>query len=122
MAGTGWRIYYVGGATYSDRDGAVEDAPGLGVLVIGQADPDVGRELRYGSDFYIWEADRWLAVDQYGLWDYLARPGWRKVVAGRTVAPRDMARAYAAAFADPDLPPKTARLTGEDAPWPPPSA
>lgn len=120
MPSTGWRIHYAGGATYTDRDGAIEDAPGLGVLVIAQADPDVGRELRYGSDFYIYEDGRWLAVDRYGLWDYLARPGWRKVLAGRTVAPREMARAYAAASNDPDLPPKTARLTDEDA-WPPPS-
>lgn len=111
-----WRIWYADGGTFCDLDGPVEDAPGLGVLVIAQADPDVGRELRYGTDFYVYEGDRWLAVDRYGLWDYLARPGWRKALAGRTVAPREMALAYAAAVDDPTLPPKTARLTGEDVP------
>jgi len=109
-----WRIWYQEG-TYSDDDGPLDDAPGLGVLVIAQADPDVGRELRYGSDFYVWDG-RWLGVDEHGLWDYLARPGWKKVVAGRTVSPRKMEAAYRAALADPDLPPKSARLPDEVVP------
>lgn len=108
-----WRIFCSGGVTYSDADGPVEDAPGQGVLVISQADPDVGRELRYGHDFYVWDGGRWLGVDQYGVWDYLSRPGWRKVIAGRTVSPQEMSAAYAAAISDTDLPPKTARHVGE---------
>jgi len=111
-----WRVFYADGVTYSDADGPTEDAPGQGVLVIAQADPDVGRELRYGSDFYVWDGGRWLGVDQFGLWDYLARPGWRKVLAGRTVGPREMEEAYRAALEDPSLPAKTARLPDEVSP------
>lgn len=107
-----WRIYYDRG-TYGSEDGPVEDAPGQGVLVIAQADEDVGRELRYGHDFYVWNGDRWFGVDQYGLWDYLSHPGWRKVVAGRTVEPRVMEHAYARAMGDSGLPAKTARREDE---------
>lgn len=86
---TRWRAYYDDGSTF---DGPVEDAPGDGVVGIVRADEALedfpytcGRELLYGKDHYWWESDRWLGGDTYGRDDYLRRPGWRKVIAGRTL-------------------------------------
>lgn len=113
-----WRIYYDDGATYSDEDGPVELAPCDGVIAIAQADATVGREILHAKHFYVWDGGRWLPVgDQsapgdghWGLFDYLRRPGWRKLVAGRTVRHEVYSRVYQRAMTDPDLPPKSARL------------
>lgn len=84
-----WRIYYADGSTY---DGVVERAPGDGVVGIVRRDVDPadfpytnGRELLYGKDHYWWSVDRWLGGDSYGRDDYLRQPGWKKVIAGRTL-------------------------------------
>ena len=108
-----WRIYYTDGATYSDADGPLEDAPGLGVLVIAQRDPDAGRELLHRKDYYYHEGGRWVGCDLFGLWDYLGRPGWRKVVAGRNAPYPVYSAVYEAARTDPELPAKSALLIDE---------
>lgn len=84
-----WRIFYDNGATF---DGPVELAPGDGVIGIVREDVSPadfpytnGRELLYGKDHYWWNGERWLGGDSYGRDDYLRQPGWRKVIAGRTV-------------------------------------
>lgn len=105
-----WKVLYDTGSC----TGSVEDAPGDGVIVIVQEDDDVGREILHRKDFYYWERGRWFGCDLYGLYDYLRRPGWKKVLAGRNVEPRVYHAMMEQARVDPDFPPKTARLTGED--------
>lgn len=110
-----WRVYYGDGAALSDEDCSLEALPGENVIVVVQSDDvpgDVyatGRQLTYDRDFYWWEGDRWVGGDLYGLFDYLRRPGWRKVLAGRTVIRDKYKKALARAVADPDFPPRTAQ-------------
>ncbi|RPH64995.1 MAG: hypothetical protein EHM89_00200 [Acidobacteria bacterium] len=105
-----WRIYYDDGSTY---DGPVDLAPCDGVIVVAQADADVGREILHLKDFYYWERDRWFGCDLYGLWDYLRRPGWKKTLAGRNTEHRNYSAIYQRALDDDDLPPKSARHMNE---------
>lgn len=107
-----WRIYYDNGDAW-DSDMGLEDAPGRGVLVIAQADADVGKELLHRKDFYYFDG-RWFGCDLFGLWDYLERPGLKKVVAGRNATHRNYHATYERARTDTDLPYKTALLTGEE--------
>lgn len=114
-----WRVFYDSGLTADDRTHAVADVPGEGVIVIAQAhdDPDDpmrgGRQLLYDTDFYYWEKDRWYKADTYGRDDYLRRPGWRKVIAGRNTTTKQYHELILRASTDPDLPAKSARLPGE---------
>jgi hypothetical protein len=82
-----WAVYYDDGTVWHDTDGPVEDTPGLGVVVVSITTDD-GSFVIVGHDQYVWHADqgRWWGADQAGLWDYLQRPGWRKVILGRTVS------------------------------------
>lgn len=105
-----FRIYYDDGSTCDE----LADAPGQGVIVIAQADDDVGKELLHRKDFYYFERGRWFGCDLYGLFDYLARPGMKKVLAGRNTEHRNYHALYERARTDPHLPYKTARLTGEE--------
>lgn len=102
MADPLYRIYYDGGSVYS---GDVWNAPSFGVLVIVERDIDHGRRLVAEKDYYIWDVDnsRWWAVDYMGLIDYLARPGYRKVLFGRTVPNEEWYRVYTRANFDPDF-------------------
>lgn len=80
-----WRIYYSNGSTYSDRDGAIEDAPGDGVLAIVENDSLVGRSIYSGTDWY-WRLDgQWMGGDIDGMKTYLRRKGWKKVLEGESV-------------------------------------
>lgn len=105
-----WRIYYDDGSTF---DGPLENAPGQGVIVIAQSDDEVGKEILHRKDFYYFEG-RWFGCDLYGLFDYLSRPGLKKVVAGRNTTHPNYHALMDRARVDPDLPYKTARLTGEE--------
>ena len=104
-----WKVLYDSGV-YA---GSLEDAPGDGVVVIVQEDDDVGREILHRKDFYYWERGRWWGCDLYGLFDYLRRPGWKKVLAGRNVEHRTYHALMDQARLDMDFSPKTALLTGE---------
>lgn len=108
-----WRVYYDDGSTYGPGE-TVEHAPGEGVIAIAQSDADVGREILHRKDFYYWERGRWFGCDLYGLYDYLRRVGWRKVIAGRNTEYRNYSAIFDRACSDPALPPKTARLVGEE--------
>lgn len=114
-----WRVYYDSGLTADDSTHAVEDVPGEGVIVIAQAhdahdDPlRGGRQLLYDTDFYYWEGDHWYKADSYGRDDYLRRPGWRKVLAGRNTTTANYHALILRASTDTDLPTKSARLPGE---------
>lgn len=113
-----WRIYFDSGAVADDGTHAVEDVPGEGVIVIAQAHDDPGdpirsgRQLLYDTDFYYWEA-RWYKCDAYGRDDYLRRPGWRKVLAGRNTTTANYHALLTRALTDPDLPTKSAWSPGE---------
>lgn len=119
-----WRIYYDDGSTYSNVDGPVERAPCLGVMVVVQRDRTVEVERLYYKHFYVWshEYDRWLGLgDQrapgdghFGLYDYLTQPGWKKVLAGRTVPYDLFSRILDRAQQDPDLRLKSAILPTEE--------
>lgn len=85
-------------------------------MIVAQEDADVGKEILHQKDFYYFEDGRWFGCDLYGLFDYLRRPGWRKVVAGRNTEHRNYQALYERARVDPDLPYKTARLSGEAPP------
>lgn len=92
----------------------MQDAPCDGVIVVAQEDEDCGRELLHLKDYYYFERGRWFGADRYGMEDYLRRPGWKKVVAGRNTEYRNYAAIYERARTGPGLPPKSARLVGEE--------
>ena len=100
-----FRVYYSDGSTF---DGDPESAPGLGVVVIVQDDPDVGRMVMARWDFYCWHQGQWWGHDLTGLMDCLALPGFNRVLIGRTVSQERWQAINAAALADPDFAPKSA--------------
>ena len=113
-----WRIYYDNGTTFDNSMGAPHEAPGLGVQIIVQAHPDVGRELLTRFDWYYWREDvqRWWASDHFGLLDQLTSDRAnvvRAVRAGRNASA--YASILARAEADVSFPRKSARLPSERA-------
>lgn len=110
-----WRVFYGGSVTYSSADGSPYDTPRLNVQAIVGADPQSGRYLVSDKDAYWWEPrlERWFGGDRRGEWDYLCRLGPRVVLYGRAVSEADYNSCIAAALADPDFSPKTARGRGE---------
>jgi hypothetical protein len=105
-----FRVYYDDGTTWSQ---GIEDTPCEGVVVIVQDEPDVGREVLHIKDFYYWEHGRWWGADRWGMEDYLRRPGWKKVLAGRNTFYANYADLYRQACSDPDFPPKSGYLLTE---------
>lgn len=97
-----WRIYYDGGDVFTDEDGPPDRAPAVGVLAIAQP-PGTGARAEFNCDFYWWHEplERWVGGDLFGLVDYLQRPGWKRVLFGRTVARSEYDRIVTAALADP---------------------
>lgn len=81
-----WKIYYSDNTTYSDEDGPAWNAPAWGVQVIVQYAPK--RELLHGSAIqtaYCYREDGfWYVSDMPGMYDYLAMPGMKKIIFGRT--------------------------------------
>jgi hypothetical protein len=105
-----FRVYYDGGETYS---GDAYAAPGLGVLCIVERDELHGRRLITQGDYYVLR-ERWYAVDFIGLVDYLLQPGPRKVLVGRLVERNVYYDAIRRAEDDPEFPPRTAWVAGEE--------
>ena len=111
-----WRIYYGDGTTFDSTQGA-DNAPALNVQAIVQRDPSphgVGRFVIHGGgqrpnrapiDYYCYDSEQgiWQGCDFFGLWDYLARPGWKKVLFGRTVRDEVYQRIITAAGEDKDF-------------------
>jgi len=87
-----WRIFYSDGSTFSHDEGAPEDAPAFGIVCIVQPDPDRGRNIMHGWDWYYFNdgegrAPMWWGCDVHGLHDRLLhRLPVRAVCLGRTVA------------------------------------
>lgn len=110
-----WRIYYEH-STYSSEDGGAEDAPGLGIQAIAIRDEVVGRMIWWRRDFYWNEGGRWYGGDIFGLWDYLARPGFKKVGFGRSVPNALWNDIVKRVLEDPDLPAKSGWVDEEGQP------
>lgn len=108
-----WRIYY-SDCTY---EGNIEDAPSRDVQLIVQEDTRVGWVMVHQKDYYIWEYERWFGVDGFGLWDYLARPGWKKVLFGRTLTHEEWNEVYYHAKDARDFGRKEGFLPGERKLW-----
>jgi hypothetical protein len=110
-----WRIYYGDGTTASDGAGDLYTVRSTNVQAIVQADDDVGRYVLHSADFYWWDRDagQWFQSDQFGLWDYLSRPGPAKVLFGRSLANVQFKDLLDIALTDPDFPPKSGRRPGE---------
>ena len=100
-----FRIYYDGGTTY---DGDPYDAPAFGVLVIVEKNANHGRNLVMTKDYFVYLGDRWMSVDFIGMLDYLAQPGYRKVLFGRMVDDEYWYTVVRQAEEDPDFPIRTA--------------
>jgi len=112
-----WRIYYTSGSTY---DGAPEDAPERGVQCIVHDAAETGRTILSRFDFYCWHPDRaipWDGHDIFGLWDYLAAPGWKRVIFGESIPNEDFAAIHEQAEQDPDFPARSAHQPGERRGW-----
>lgn len=108
-----WKIYLDDGSTFGDEDGTPLDAPGWGVQVIAQADPQVGRRLISQADYYIFIDGNWVGLDDVGLIDYLANI-LKIVKVGRQLPIRNDYRAILEqARTDPDLPAKDGWLQDE---------
>lgn len=106
-----WRVYYSDGSTYN---GDPENAPGVGIVVIVQDDPDVGRMLMCKWDYYCWHDGQWWGHDLIGTVDCLAQPGFNRVLVGRTVSQDLWKKIHAAAANDPDFQPKSALARPEE--------
>ena len=63
-----FKIFYGNGATYKAHDGG--RPPARDVQVILQEDEN-GPYFQSGSDYYVLVDDRWLGVDEFGLFDFL---------------------------------------------------
>jgi hypothetical protein len=80
-----WRLYYGDGTTFSDEDGTPAFAPTTNVMCCAWYDDDNRRRLAHAADYYWYEDGRWYGSDLFGLWDYLARPGFKIVKFGRMI-------------------------------------
>lgn len=111
MASFRWIIHYADGNSFTDQDGAPEDAPRNDVLCIAAYSADHGRMIWHGTDYYIWETQwggEWVSVDREGLSDYLDRPGREKIrLRGRHIPPGAFWAIYEKANSDPRLPPRS---------------
>ncbi|KKM04187.1 hypothetical protein LCGC14_1766740 [marine sediment metagenome] len=61
----------------------------FGVQAVVQDDPEVGVEIVYGKDYFIWRYDMWQTVDFNGLTDYLAHTTCAHVLFGRLMPRED---------------------------------
>jgi hypothetical protein len=108
-----WRIYYADGSTF---DGDPYEAPGSGVIVIIQRNPDVGFTLLRGRDWY-WYEGHWFGGDMAGLTLYCVdHKGPQKVLLGKFVGDRQFHDIIAKSLVDPDFPPKSAWCSEDDEP------
>ena len=110
-----WAIYYDDGSVIRDTDCLLANLPCDGVIIIAQADDVCGREILHLKDYYYWEQrfGRWFGCDRYGLEDYLRRPGWRKILAGRNTDYPVYSALFDRACNEPGMSAKSARLVNE---------
>jgi hypothetical protein len=104
-----WKIYYGDGTTFSNEDGGPEDAPADNVQVIGQRNSTVGREVLCEKDFYVFEDNTWVAMDDDGMKAYFRRVGLLKQA--ETMPTEKFRKLYSLAVVDPELPRKSAKFS-----------
>ena len=112
-----WRILYGDGSHFDNTMGEPEDAPGFGIVTIVQADPQVGRAIVDGWDFYYWveTEGKWWGSDWLGFIDRLAhREPCRAVSIGRMVSESDWLSIRHRAKTDPDFEAKSGNLPYEN--------
>lgn len=97
-----WRVYYGDGSTYQ---GDPYEAPALNCACIVMAHEEVGRCVVAGKDYYWYEDGQWWGGDQVGFYDYMFRPGPKKVLFGRSLNDRDYLEICKKARQDPDFTP-----------------
>lgn len=91
-----WVIWYDDGTSWSDEDGPPEGAPRRGVEAIAMTDPDTGRSIDWGRDWY-WLSDAgWLSGDCYGVLDFLMLKGLIRYDADRALWQRREAQGWIA--------------------------
>lgn len=98
-----WTIYYGDGTTYNSTcDGSIDYAPTRDVQVIVQPCKTTGWAMQHTADYYVWREDmnEWRGTDIFGLWDYLAGDGWKKVLFGRTLRSEEFDEIYQRAKQD----------------------
>lgn len=111
---------------FTSEDGPPEDAPGLGVLIISQRDPLVGREavgrppeVIHGAaspsavHAFWYEAGSWSAGDYVSYLTYLSRPGKKIIKMAATVPNAVFRDALHRANRDPRMWPKSGRYSQE---------
>lgn len=108
-----FKVYYSNGTTCSSDEYTPETLPARDVQVIVQDDPDVGWATTHTRDYYLWRDGRWVGADIFGLWDYLSRPGWKRVLFGRTLLRDEFNEVYQRAKADKNFASKHGFLPGE---------
>lgn len=102
-----FKVFYADGSTYT---GDPYEAPAMGVIVIVHKDKEHGRRISAGHDYYVWEPDieRFVNVDQIGMYCYLIRPGAKRVLLGQMVSDEKYQEIFLMSQNDPDFPPRTA--------------
>lgn len=60
--------------------------------------------MQNGADYYVWRMDltQWCGTDSFGLWDYMAGDGWKKVLFGRMISGKEFNAIYKRAKVDRD--------------------
>lgn len=106
-----WKIYYHDGSTFSDQDGEPSAAPADGIQVIVQADGVVGRSVIDGKDFYVFDGERWVGMDEDGMKTHFRNRGLLKH--GLTLSRPAYDEILHKALSDPDFPKKSARYPDE---------
>lgn len=103
-----WKVFYGDGSTVNGSF-PVEAIPTQNVQIILIADDEYGRIMLHRYDYYGFDFDleRWFGFDLFGLWEYLTRPGLKKVLFGRTLPHEQWNPIYQAVKSDTDMPKKT---------------
>lgn len=96
-----YRIYYGDGSIFeAPGDGGPEITPARNVQVIIQIDVETGPYFQTSTHYYVWWDERWLGVDEHGLYDYMIEPGWKRVLYGRTITNKEYLAIYKRAGID----------------------
>lgn len=95
-----WRIYYSDGSTFSNEDGAWEDAPDRDVQVVLFRDAMTGWAVRHGGDYFrLAENGAVVAMDETGMIDHVVHE-LGAVKQGRMLTQAGFDRVYQQAKAD----------------------
>lgn len=102
-----WKMWLWDGTTFDFRQGAPDDAPHYGVIIIDQILPDRTVQLLRYEDYYYYDGDQWLAGDDNGVRERLRERLWDPtdvLTNGRLVPDEVFWAIYRAATNDPDYP------------------